>query len=82
MLPLQYGVQQYHGISIIYYIYKNESLFPLVTTSRVRGWADFAHSFFKMFFEVQRGSSWRKNSKNFLENSEKSLKHLSLAAAA
>jgi hypothetical protein len=48
-----------HINNIIDYIYKNELLFPLVTTSRVHGWADIAHSFFKMFFEVQRKSSWR-----------------------
>ena len=35
------------------YIYKNESLFPLVTASRGHGLTDFTNSFFKMFFEVQ-----------------------------
>ena len=38
--------------------------------------------FLKMFFEVQGESHGEKNLKNCLENSEKHLKHLSLAAAA
>ena len=54
-------------------IYINESLFPLVTTSRVHGWDDLAH-FLKMLFEVQREAHGEKNSKNCLEYSEKILK--------
>ena len=64
----------YHTYLIIF-IYKNESLFPLVIASCVNGWTDFANSFLKMFFEV-------KGEKSCLENIEKRLKHLSLAAAA
>jgi hypothetical protein len=63
-------------------MYKNESLFPLVTTSRVYRWADVAHSFFLCSLKSKGEAHGEKNSKNCLENCEKSLKHLSPAAAA
>ena len=69
-------------IYIYIHIYKNESLFPLVTTSRVHGWDDFDHSFLKCSLKSKGEAHGEKNSKNCLENSEKRLKHLSPAAAA
>ena len=35
-------------------LYKNESLFPLVTASHVNGWTDLADSFFIVFVNVRR----------------------------
>jgi len=63
------------------HIYKNELLFPLVTTSRVHRWAEFAH-FFKRSLKSKGEARGEKKSKNCLENSENRLNHLSPAAAA
>lgn len=41
-------------ISLYIYIYTNESLFPLVTASRVNGWTDFANSFIVVIVIVRR----------------------------
>ena len=43
MFRLTFITQLY--IYIYIYIYINESQFPLVTTSRVHGWADFDQTF-------------------------------------
>lgn len=38
----------------VIYVYKNESLFSLVTASRVNGWTNSANSFFIVFIIVRR----------------------------
>lgn len=46
-------------IQIYIFIYKNESLFPLITASRVNGWTDFSDSFLLYLLLSVEGSNVR-----------------------